>query len=120
MNSEPNNDDLAWMELLAGRDVDDAIGVDFECHLDGNFASLRHPKSRELELAEHFVFDGLVRLTLEYFNLYPFLVVSCCRKGTHSIDGNWRVLLDNSFAVSADRPKPECKWRDVEEVTFLS
>ncbi|ELY80164.1 NAD-specific glutamate dehydrogenase [Natrinema pallidum DSM 3751] len=97
------------------RDVDDAVLVDREGHLDLWRASGGWRDSGQVELAEQFVLFGQFALALEDPDLYRGLVVRCGGEHLRLLGRNRRVLLDESFEESPFDLDTERQRRDVEQ-----
>eukprot|EP01136_Pigoraptor_vietnamica_P012926 Opistho-1_new@53345 len=61
--------------LVLGADVQDAVGVDVEAHLDLRHAARRRRDALEVELAQHLVARGQLALALEHLDRHRRLVV---------------------------------------------
>ncbi len=85
---------LLARSLVLGRDVDDAIGVDVERHLDLRDAARCGRNADEVELAERLVVGSQFTLTLEDADRHGGLTVLGRGEGLRLLGRDRRVALD--------------------------
>src|SRR5205823_3749538 len=80
--------------LVAGADVNDAVGVDVEGHLDLRYPARGRRETGQLERTELLVVRGDVALTLEHLDQHGRLVVIGRREDLGTLRGDGLVALD--------------------------
>ena len=75
-------------------DVQDAIGVDIECHFDLRHTARRGRNIRKLELADRFIVSCKLALALENVDFHARLIIRGGRKYFRFARGNCRISLD--------------------------
>src|SRR6185437_12268223 len=101
--------------LVLGRNVDDAIGVDVEGHLDLRHTARRRGDPVEAELAQQPVVTGHRALALEHLHLDRALVVGRRGEGLALLGRDGGVARDERGHHAAQRLDPQRQRRDVEE-----
>src|SRR5260221_3265567 len=115
---DPNLLLLARRPVL-GPNVEDAVRVDIECHLDLGDAAGRRRDAVEDESAERLVVGGEVALALEDVDLDLVLVVRRGREGLRLRCRDRRVPLDELGHDATERLDAERKRGNVEEEDVL-
>ncbi len=105
--------------LVLGGDVDDAVGVDVERHLDLRHAARGRRNADEVELAEQLVVGGHFALALEDPDRDRRLVVLGGREDLALLGRDRRVALDQAGEHAAQRLDAERKRRHVEQQDVL-
>ena len=103
---------------VLGRDVDDAVGVDVEGHLDLRHAARRRRDADELELAERLVEGGHLGLALQDVDLDRRLVVLRGREHLGLLRRDRRVALDQlrehaALRLDSERQRGHVQQQDV-------
>src|SRR6202020_3209914 len=83
--------------FVLGRDVDDAVSVDIERHLDLRYAARCRRKADEIELTEHLVVGRHFAFALEYPDRHRGLTV--LGRGEHL------ALFGRDRRVAGDQPR---------------
>ena len=104
---------------VARRDVDDAVGVDGEGHLDLRHAARRRRDADQLEAAERLVLGGELALALEDVDLHGALVVHHGGEDLRVLGRDRRVALDQLGEQPALRLDAERERGDVEQHQVL-
>ena len=105
---------LRGAEILRG-DVQDAVGVDVERHLDLGHPARSRRKSDQMEHAEELVVARHLALALENLDLDRRLVVCRGREDFGLLRRNGRVALDQLRHDASERLDAERERRDVEQ-----
>mmetsp|Transcript_9996 Transcript_9996/g.40531 ORF Transcript_9996/g.40531 Transcript_9996/m.40531 type:complete len:666 (-) Transcript_9996:681-2678(-) len=106
--------------LVLGADVQDAVGVDVEAHLDLGHAARRRRDAFEVELAQRLVGLGQLALALVDLDGHGRLVVVGGREGLAELGRDGRVLLDHLRHHAAERLDAERQRGDVEQQHILA
>ena len=96
------NDNLLLLAgaLVPGADVDDAVGVDVERHLDLRHSARGRRDSDELELAEELVVGGHLTLALVDLDLNLGLAVSSGGEDLHGLENGALVMKSRTESLS--------------------
>jgi hypothetical protein len=105
--------------LVLGRDVDDAVGVDVEGHLDLRHAARCRRNADEVELAEHLVVGRHFALALEDPDRHRILVVFGGREDLALLGRDRRVAVDQAGEHAAQRFDAERQRGHVEQQHVL-
>ena len=98
-----------------GRNVDDAVGVDVERHLDLRHATRCRRNADEVEFAERLVVRGHRPLALQHVDLDRSLIVRSGREDLALTRRDRRILLDHRRRNTAQRLDPKRQRRYVEQ-----
>ena len=109
---------LAGPQIL-GRDIQDAVGVDVEGHLDLRDAARRRRNPYQVEDADRLVVPRHLALPLEHTDLDGSLVVRGGRKDLALLGWDRRVALDQARRDAAKCLDAERERRDVEKEKVL-
>ena len=115
------DDDLLLLAggLVPGRDIEDAVGVDVERHLDLRHAARGRRDVRQIELTEGLVVRGPVALALQHVNGHGGLVVVGGREGVRRLGRDGGVLLDELGHDATERLDAERQRGDIEQQHVL-
>ena len=115
------DDDLVFLAgaLVFGRDVQDAVGVDVERHLDLRHAARRRRDAGQVETAERFVAHGHFALALKHVHRHRALVFVRGREHLRGLGRDRGVFLDQLGHDTAERLDAERQRRDVEQQHVL-
>ena len=105
--------------LVLGRDVDDAVGVDVEGHLDLRHAARRRRNADQVELAEHLVVGRHLALALEHADGHRGLVVLGGGEHLALLGRDRGVAVDQPGEHAAQRLDAERQRRHVEQQHVL-
>ncbi|EMA50569.1 putative NAD-specific glutamate dehydrogenase [Halococcus thailandensis JCM 13552] len=101
--------------LIVGLDVDDAVLVDVERHLDLGRSGGRGRDARELELTQKLVLVGDLALALEHTHLNLRLVRGRGREHLRLLGRDRRVLVDEALEEATLDLDPQRERRHVEQ-----
>ncbi len=106
--------------LVLGTDVQDAVGVDVERHLDLRRAARCRRNALEVELAQHLVAGGHLALALVDLDRHGRLVVVGGREGLRELGRDGRVLADHLGHHAAQRLDAQRQRRHVQQQHVLA
>ena len=110
---------LLARRLVLRRDVQDAVGVDVERHLDLRHAARSGWNAGELELADRAIVLGQLALALKHVDLHRGLVVVRRRERLALLGRDRGVARDEHGGHAAERLDAERQRRDVEQQHVL-
>mmetsp|Transcript_30367 Transcript_30367/g.87593 ORF Transcript_30367/g.87593 Transcript_30367/m.87593 type:complete len:298 (-) Transcript_30367:1052-1945(-) len=105
--------------LVHGADVDHAIGVDVEGHLDLRHATGGGRQAHKVELAKQLVVRRHLSLALEDLDAHLRLVVRCRGEGLRLLRGYRRVPGDKAREHAAERLDTEGQWGHIQQQDVL-
>ncbi|CAO2609106.1 NAD-specific glutamate dehydrogenase [Lemmus lemmus] len=105
--------------LVGGRDVQDAVGVDVEGHLDLGHAPGRRRDAAELEAPQQVVVARHGPLALVHLDQHPGLVVRVGGEGLRLLGGDGGVALDERRHHAARRLQAQRQRRHVQQQQVL-
>ncbi|KFC13972.1 NAD-specific glutamate dehydrogenase [Cutibacterium acnes HL202PA1] len=100
---------------VLGVDVDDAVGVDVERHLDLRDAARGRHKTGQLKVAQRLVIADELALTLEYLDHHRRLIVLSSSEHLRTLGRDGGVALDDLGHHAALGLNAEAQRGDVEE-----
>ncbi len=108
----------AGTQILGG-DVDDAVGVDIEGHLDLRHTAASRSDTVQMEAAQALVGSGHLTLTLQHVDLHGGLVVGGGGEDLALLDGDGGVALDQTGADAAHGLDAQRQGGDIQQQQTL-
>ncbi|EAQ07482.1 putative NAD-specific glutamate dehydrogenase encoded in antisense gene pair with dnaKJ [Yoonia vestfoldensis SKA53] len=105
--------------FVLGTNLDNAVGVDVECHLDLGHAAGGWWDVFKVELAQHLVVSGHLTFALEHPQGHGILVVFGGREDLRFFRRDRRVAVDQAGEYATQRFDPQRQWCDVQQDHIL-